>query len=122
MLGRSFSKADDTPGGAETVILTAGYWRTAFGGDRSTVGRTITLDGKPRQIIGVMPDGFRFLDRDVSLIVPRRLDRSKVFLGQGSYQALGRLKPELGEPMKSITQSPNMRFSSPVATRYCPIG
>jgi predicted permease len=93
MIGRSFSKADDTPGGAETVILTAGYWRTAFGGDRSAVGRTITLDGTPRQIIGVLPDGFRFLDRDVSLIVPMRLDRSKVFLGQFSYQALARLKP-----------------------------
>src|SRR5262245_35010905 len=62
MLGRLFSKADDEPGGAETVILTAGYWRSHFGGDRSAVGRTITLDGKPREIIGVLPDSFRFLD------------------------------------------------------------
>ena len=93
MLGRVFSRADDAPGGAETVVLTAGYWRAKFGGDRSAVGRTVTLDGKPREIIGVLPDTFRFLDRDVSLVVPFRLDRSKVVIGQFSYSAIARLKP-----------------------------
>ena len=93
MLGRGFSKADDEPGGAQTVLLTAGYWRSKFGGDRAAVGRTITLDGEPREIIGVLPDGFRFLDRDVSIVVPDRIDRSKVFLGQFSYAGLARLKP-----------------------------
>ncbi len=93
MLGRVFSRADDAPGGAETVVLTAGYWRATFGADRSAVGRTVTLDGRPREIIGVLPDSFRFLDRDVSLIVPFRLDRSKVMIGQFSYLAIARLKP-----------------------------
>ena len=92
-LGRVFSRADDMPGGTDTVMLTAGYWRTTFGGDRSVVGRTVTLDGRSREIIGVLPDSFRFLDRDVSLVVPMRIDRSKVMLGQFSYQAIGRLKP-----------------------------
>ena len=93
MLGRVFTKVDDAPGSAETVVLTAGYWRSKFGGDPSAVGRTVTLDGRPREIIGVLPDAFRFLDRDVSLIVPMRLDRSKVVLGQFSYAAMARLKP-----------------------------
>ena len=57
------------------------------------IGRTLMLDGQPREIIGVLPDTFRFLDRDVSLVVPYRFDRSKVSLGQFSYQALARLKP-----------------------------
>jgi len=91
-LGRVFSRADDMPGGTDTVMLTAGYWRTTFGGNRSVVGRTVTLDGRSREIIGVLPDSFRFLDRDVSLVVPMRIDRSKVMLGQFSYQAIGRLK------------------------------
>ena len=39
MLGRVFSRADDAPGGAETVVLTAGYWRPKFGADRAAVGR-----------------------------------------------------------------------------------
>ena len=93
MLGRIFTRADDTPGTPETVILTAGYWRSKFGADNSAIGRTVLLDSRPREIIGVLPDSFRFLDRRVSVVVPYRFDRSKVFLGNFSYQSLARLKP-----------------------------
>lgn len=93
MLGRVFSGTDDVPGSAETVVLTSGYWRSRFGGDRSAIGGTLMLDGRPREIIGVLPDTFRFLDRDVSLLVPFQLDRSKVFLGQFGFSAIARLKP-----------------------------
>ena len=89
MLGRVFSRADDAPGGAETVVLTAGYWRAKFGGDRAARRPDRHARRRPREIIGVLPDAFRFLDRDVSLIVPLRLDRSKVVLGQFSYAAHG---------------------------------
>ena len=93
MLGRTFTRSDDAPGSPQTVVLTAGYWRDKFGGDRAAVGRMLVLDGEPREIIGVLPESFRFLDRQVSLVVPYRFDRSKVFLGQFSYQGMGRLKP-----------------------------
>ena len=93
MLGRLFTKTDDSPGTPETVILTAGYWRSKFGADPSVIGRTVMLDSRPREIIGVLPDSFRFLDRKVSLVVPYRFDRSKVFLGQFSFSAIARLKP-----------------------------
>jgi predicted permease len=93
MLGRLISKADDAPGGPETVMLSAGYWRSKFGGDRSAVGRTLMLDSRPHQIIGVLPDSFRFLDRKISLVIPFRIDRNKVFLGQFSYAGMARLKP-----------------------------
>jgi predicted permease len=92
-LGRLFSKTDDAPGSPETVVLTSGYWRSKFGADQAAVGRTLMIDSRPREIIGVLPDTFRFLDRKVSLIVPYRFDRSKVFLGQFSFTGLGRLKP-----------------------------
>jgi putative ABC transport system permease protein len=93
MLGRVFSSTDDKPGGPETVVLMSGYWRSKFGASPSAIGRMLMLDGRPREIIGVLPDTFRFLDRKVSLLVPYRLDRSKVFLGQFSYSAVARLKP-----------------------------
>jgi predicted permease len=93
MLGRVFTKTDDAPGSPETVVLTAGYWQSKFGADRSAIGRTLMVDSQPREIIGVLPDTFRFLDRDVSLVLPFRLDRSKTFLGQFSYSAIARLKP-----------------------------
>jgi putative ABC transport system permease protein len=93
MLGRVFSRTDDTPASPETVILTSGYWRSTFGADSSVIGRTLMIDSRPREIVGVLPDAFRFLDRKVSLVVPYRLDRSKVFLGQFSFAAIARLKP-----------------------------
>jgi putative ABC transport system permease protein len=92
-LGRLFTKEDDSPAGAETVILTAGYWRSRFGGDASAIGRRILLDGKAREIVGVLPDSFRFLDQKPSMVLPLRFDRDKVRLGNFSYTALGRLKP-----------------------------
>src|SRR5947207_57298 len=63
VLGRTFTKQDDSPGAPETAMLTYGYWRRKFGGDASVVGRNILVDGKSRQIIGVLPQRFHFLDR-----------------------------------------------------------
>jgi len=91
-LGRLFTVDDDSPRSAETVILTAGYWRTRFGADPSAVGKRILLDGRARDIIGVLPDTFRFPDAKAALILPLRLDRNKVFLGQFSFTGLARLK------------------------------
>jgi predicted permease len=94
LLGRTFTKQDDLPGAPETVILGYGYWRHKFGGDPSTIGKTLMVDGKSRQIIGVMPQRFRFLDQaDIALFTTFQFDRSKTFLGNFSYEALGRLKP-----------------------------
>ena len=94
LLGRWFDRSDTAPGGADTVILTYGYWTRKFGADRSVIGKTITLDGKPRQIIGVMPRNFHFLDQqDPAVILPMRLDRAKTQLGNYSFQAIARLKP-----------------------------
>jgi putative ABC transport system permease protein len=92
-LGRIFTRTDATAGGPETVVLTSGYWRSKFGGDPSVVGRTLMVNSTPREIIGVLPDTFRFLDRSVSIVVPYQMDRGKTFLGQFSFNAIGRLKP-----------------------------
>src|SRR6185503_5708788 len=79
-LGRLFSKQDDSPGAPDTMILTAGYWRTRLGSDPAAIGRRILVNGRAREIIGVMADSFTFLDRKPALFLPMRLDRSKVFL------------------------------------------
>jgi predicted permease len=95
MLGRLFSREDDSPSGADTVMLTYGYWRRKFGGDPSIVGRGLTIDGKSRVVIGVLPKSFRFfLGTDQPpLILPFKFDRNTVHLGNFSYQGVARLKP-----------------------------
>ena len=92
-LGRLFTKQDDTPGGPETVILSHEYWRRKFGSDPAVVGRTLIVDSQPREVIGVTPPGFRFMDQNVSLILTFRFDRNKVRLGNFSYTGIARLTP-----------------------------
>jgi predicted permease len=94
LLGRTFTKQDDSPGAPETAILTYGYWRRKFAGDPSVVGHNILVDGKSRQIIGVLPQRFHFLDwEDPGVIIPFQFDRNKTHLGNFSYEGLARLKP-----------------------------
>jgi len=94
VLGRLFTRQDDLPAAAKTVMLSYGYWKRKFGGANSVIGQTITMDGDARQIIGVLPRDFQFLDFDqVDLVIPFQWDRSKTKLGNYSYRALARLKP-----------------------------
>ncbi len=94
MLGRSFTRQDDSPGAPDTVILTYGYWKKKFGGSTSVIGQSITLDGKSREIIGVLPQRFHFLDwNDPAVILPFKWDRNKINLGNFSYEGIARLKP-----------------------------
>jgi predicted permease len=94
MLGRTFNRIDCTEGSPDVAILGYGYWQKRFGGDRLIIGRNIAIDGKPHQIIGVMPQKFHFLDwEDPALILPLQFDRNKIYLGQFSYEGVARLKP-----------------------------
>lgn len=98
ILGRWFSDRDDSPGARETTILTYGWWQARFGGNPSVIGRRITVDGVPCDVIGVMPASFRFQDRDAALLLPLQLDRGKTILGQVSFLGIGRLKPGVTIP------------------------
>jgi predicted permease len=92
LLGRWFSRTDDTPGSAETVMLTFGYWQRRFGGDRSILGSTLTIESRPRAVIGVMPEDFRF-QGDPEVILPVRFDRNALSQGLFNHQGIARLKP-----------------------------
>jgi predicted permease len=94
MLGRLFTQRDDLPSAPQTVLLSYGYWERKFGSSNSVVGRTLTVDGTAHEIIGVLPKGFTFLDDyDASIFLPMQFDRSKVKLGNFSYQGIARMKP-----------------------------
>ena len=94
MLGRTFSRADGKADSPATVVLDYGYWIRRLGGDKSILGRSITVDGKPRLVIGVLPQSFRFFDGDEpAMFLPLQLDRAKTTLGQFSYDGIARLRP-----------------------------
>ena len=89
-LGRTFSAEEDRPKGPQVVVLSHSLWRQRFGGDPSVIGRSITLDGVVRQVIGVMPPGFAFPTPAAQVWVPMRVDRSD--LGGFYLASIGRLR------------------------------
>jgi len=93
IMGRWFTRKDDSPGSPKTVMLAFGYWQRRFGADASVMGRRIVVDGEAREIIGIMPRNFRFMNRNVSLILPFQLNRNEAFIGNFSYLGVARLKP-----------------------------
>jgi predicted permease len=94
LLGRTFTRADDLPGSPATVMVTHGYWQRRLSADPAVVGRTLTVDGKPREIVGVLPPKFQFLDwEEFGIGLPMQLNRAEVTLGNFSYQGLARLAP-----------------------------
>src|SRR3984885_711990 len=92
-VGRWFSEADQVPNGPRRVILSYGYWQRRFGGDRTVIGRNITVDSQSREIVGVMPQGFRFVDADFDLTTPLAFNRGKVILAGFGFHGIARLKP-----------------------------
>jgi len=94
ILGRTFTAEDDLPEAAPTVMLSHGYWRLRFGGDNDVIGRTLTIDGRTYEIIGVTPPGFDLFQIDPAVYLPYRFDRSQVAVfGDLSYPAIARLRP-----------------------------
>ena len=93
LLGRWLLPVDQVPHGPKAVMLSYGYWQRRFGGDRSAIGRSIAIDGQPREIVGVMPKGFELVNADFDVIAPFAFDRNKQQLAGFGLQAIARLKP-----------------------------
>lgn len=62
ILGRTFTAEEALPGNHRVVILSHALWQTRFGSDPGILGRDVSLDGVPRTVIGVMPEGIAFPD------------------------------------------------------------
>jgi len=93
VLGRTFSADDDSTRTPERVLLSHAYWQRKFGGDPTIVGKPVVVDGSPREIVGVLPADFSFLDTTPQLVLPFRFDRARLHVANFSYQGVARLKP-----------------------------
>jgi putative ABC transport system permease protein len=104
-LGRTFLPQEDSPGNDQVVILTDSFWRERFHSDPAIVGRSIILDGKPFQVVGVLPASFQFpkgAQLGALTEFPPRMDYFKPLgldpeqfspLGEFDFAAIARLKP-----------------------------
>ena len=97
-LGRVFGPEDEDPGRRGVVILTHAFWQAKFGGDSAILGRTLTLNGEPHSVIGVMPQGFRALSEHrsgytISFFIPAAFDAGAAGTRR-SISAVGRLGSE----------------------------
>ncbi|HEX6975542.1 MAG TPA: ABC transporter permease, partial [Vicinamibacterales bacterium] len=102
-LGRLFMPEDDVPGRTGTAILGHGTWMRRYGGDPAVLGRTLTLNGQPYQVIGVLPARFDIPREvmptlggaehaEVLLPLPLAADAARI-RNREDYNIIGRLKP-----------------------------
>lgn len=95
-VGRGFGASDDREGAPAVAMLGYRYWQQAFGGNPAVVGQSLTLDGVPTTIIGVMPSSLDFPFDQQQVFMPRVLDeeglaRDVIEKGSGYLFAVGRL-------------------------------
>jgi predicted permease len=93
VLGRWLMAEDQVPRGPKRVMISYSYWQQHFGGDRSVIGRNLEVDSQTREIVGVMPRGFRVVNTDFDVITAFAFDRSNQQLPGFGLQAVARLKP-----------------------------
>ena len=94
VLGRVFDSTGGGSADAGAVVISYGLWQSQFGGDARVLGRGVTLNGAPYQVIGVMPPGFYFPSRDAQLWTHLVLREANYEDRDDNYlEAVGRLKP-----------------------------
>jgi predicted permease len=91
IVGRGFSEADDLPGSAAVAIISYGYWQRHFGG-ADPLARPLVVNGIPRQVIGVLPQWFRFFDYPADIFYPLQPVRSAAVFPSFDGRGIARLK------------------------------
>ena len=106
-IGRVFSAEEDRAGGARVALISDGLWRERFNADASALGRTMTLDGKPYEVIGVLPRGFIYNQTeqdDVFTPLGQQAIEDTGLLDRGNHNgisAVGRLRAGVDEAAAS---------------------
>ena len=94
--GRIFTEQEGELGNTKKAILTYGMWQQSYGGRDDVIGQSLRVNGEPFTIVGVLPQGFSFLDPDVKFWVPLAFtaeQKSDDSRHSNNWSYLGRLKP-----------------------------
>ncbi len=98
-IGRTFNEDEGRAEGKPVVVLSESIWRTRFNSDRNIVGQTVTLDGKPHTVVGVLPSGVQFpFVGPADIWTPRYFEHTlftpqRLRMGVGYLGFLARLSP-----------------------------
>jgi predicted permease len=102
LFGRTLTPNDDSPSAASAVVLSHATWQRLYGEDRSVIGKTVTINRKPRVIVGVLPPAFRFAAAPADVWMPEQW--SPEYMGnrdQYYLQMIARLRP--GETVERLS-------------------
>ena len=93
--GRGLVPDDDNPSNSRVVMLSYGLWQKRFGGTSDVLGKTLTLNGDPYTIVGVLPPHFVIPNAEIEIMVPLRMDQDARRKERGSnfLRLVARLKP-----------------------------
>lgn len=93
-VGRVFLPDEDKPGTNRVTLISYALWQSRYGGDPNLAGRDILLNGEKYSVVGVMPRGFQFLQKDVALWVPSAFTPEELAdRGDHYLQVIARMKP-----------------------------
>ncbi len=97
--GRFFTAADDLPNTPNYVIISHRLWQTWFGASEDVIGRHVQVASRPATIVGVLPAGFYFRNREIDLWECLGLNPARDYRkNAGRYlETIGRLKPGVSE-------------------------
>jgi predicted permease len=94
ILGRTFvANEDRATEPSNVVVLSESVWRTRFNADRNVIGKILSVNSVPREIIGVMPERFSFPASDTKLWLAARVDPTSGLTGDFTYDGVARLAP-----------------------------
>ncbi|MCI0489539.1 MAG: ABC transporter permease [Blastocatellia bacterium] len=91
--GRDFLPEEALQSGGNVVIISYGLWQRRYGGNPNLIDQTLTLDGSGYRVVGVMPAGFHFPNKDVEMWAPLSLTPDDSSRRSRWLKVIGRLKP-----------------------------
>ena len=92
LAGRTFTEAEDKPGGVPVILVSEGLWRRRFGGDSNLVGQAIPINGVPTTVIGIMPNDYR---PNIEFWMPAGIVYQNADRNLHNLQVVGRLAPNV---------------------------
>ena len=90
-MGRGFTQEEAAPGGPAVVMVSHGFWSEYLGGDADALGRSLVVNDRPHEVVGVMPPGFAFPRTPAQVMTPLRIDPAEAGFGGFNTESVARL-------------------------------